>query len=254
MSITASLTGDYEGTPVLCYVDVDGIAFSGVYYTAEMTYDTLTVIDLSVSDTVTLDTSKLYMVMLAYADENDGNYTVSNANSESYVTFTENSFTGSLTGLSLEGATIVMVYVMIVFYMILLFSSFMRSRMERTRAKMEADGRLYPQGYGRCENCGAIVLPGEVKCRKCGKYIDRPKEWQPEKKDFFECSECGAEVPADAEVCPKCGAKFDGTETEVIHSDGSKDTTSETIMCPECGENLPITSKFCPKCGHRFDE
>jgi RNA polymerase subunit RPABC4/transcription elongation factor Spt4 len=90
----------------------------------------------------------------------------------------------------------------------------MRRNLERVRAKMEAEGRLYPQGYGRCKRCGALVLPGEVMCRKCGEYVDVPEEMRVKKVNYFECSECGREVPEDAGVCPYCGEAFDDPKEE----------------------------------------
>jgi ribosomal protein L40E len=152
----------------------------------------------------------------------------------------------------------------------MILSNIMKGRMEKTREQMEKEGRLYPQGHGRCQKCGAVVLPGEVNCRKCGEYIDRPDEMKPDKKDFFECSECGAEVPADAKQCPKCGAAFDEEDEEIIEADTSvktnaepsprsepvqKDTSSRApIVCPECGETSPAGAWFCPRCGRSFDE
>jgi len=159
---------------------------------------------------------------------------------------------GSTTSLSLFGCAYSTLMIMIVFFLIMILSFFMRGRMEKTRERMEKEGRLYPQGYGKCDNCGAVVLPGEVKCRKCGAYIDRPDEMKPKKKDFFECSECGAEVPGDATTCPKCGAKFDEDEFEVTHADGTVETTNEIIQCHECGEFAPANATFCAKCGAKF--
>ena len=88
--------------------------------------------------------------------------------------------------------------------------------LEATRERMEAEGRLYPKGYGRCKQCGTVVLPGETICRKCGTYIDVPDELRHKKNDYFQCSECGAEVPADSSVCPKCGASFDEDDETII--------------------------------------
>ena len=97
-----------------------------------------------------------------------------------------------------------------------------------------------------------MVLPGEIKCRKCGAYIDRPEEMRRKKDDFFQCSACGAEVPGDAQVCPKCGAKFDGVENVVSHIDGKVDVSEESYPCPKCGEMVPKNAVFCPKCGKKF--
>ena len=153
------------------------------------------------------------------------------------------------------GAAWITAYVAAMYFVILIFSALMRRSIGKTRDKMEKEGRLYPQGYGRCKKCGAIVLPGEVNCRKCGEYIDVPEEFKPKKKDKFVCSECGCEVSGDATVCPKCGKRFDeDVENEVRHADGSVDTSNEVFVCTECGEKVPANATRCPKCGAVFDE
>jgi RNA polymerase subunit RPABC4/transcription elongation factor Spt4 len=90
---------------------------------------------------------------------------------------------------------------------------YMRQNLERYRKELEAEGRLYPPGYGRCKRCSTVVLPGEVCCRRCGEIIDVPDELKVKKVNYFECSECNREVPEDAGVCPYCGETFD-EETE----------------------------------------
>ena len=154
----------------------------------------------------------------------------------------------------LSGLWVYVAFTAAMFFMILIFSALMRRSAEKTRQKMEADGRLYPKGYGRCKECGGMVLPGEVNCRKCGAYIDVPEELRAQKKDYFVCEKCGAEVPNDAEICPKCGAKFDSTETEIVHADGSVDVSEETFECSECGATVPANATRCPNCGATFDE
>ncbi len=141
---------------------------------------------------------------------------------------------------------------MLLYFMIVFLTYAMRTSAKKTQARMVEQGRLYPEGYGRCEECRAIVLPGEVSCRKCGKYIDVPVEMKPKKKDFFTCSDCNAEVPEDASVCPKCGVEFDDIEIEVEHADGTVEITYSTFKCPVCGLDVPPTAKFCPKCGETF--
>ena len=152
-------------------------------------------------------------------------------------------------GVVLYGNLYNLAFSVVFFILILVFSTMMRSSAEKTRKKMEAEGRLYPKGYGTCKECGAVVLPGEVNCRKCGAYIDVPDELRPKKKDFFQCSECGAEVPSDATECPRCGARFDSTENEVVHQDGSVDVSTEDVVCPDCGSTVPANADWCPRCG-----
>ena len=153
------------------------------------------------------------------------------------------------------GSAYTTAYIASMFFVILIFSALMRRSIGKTREKMENEGRLYPQGYGRCKNCGAIVLPGEVNCRKCGAYIDVPEEMKPKKKDRFVCSECGCEITEDAVRCPKCGKVFDeDTEAEIRHEDGTVDVSTEVFVCTECGERVPANAKRCPKCGAVFDD
>ncbi|MBR7005666.1 MAG: zinc-ribbon domain-containing protein [Candidatus Methanomethylophilaceae archaeon] len=163
--------------------------------------------------------------------------------------------TGEILKCCLVGAAWITAFVASMYFVILIFSALMRRSIGKTRDRMEKEGRLYPQGYGRCKKCGAIVLPGEVNCRKCGEYIDVPEEFRPKKKDKFVCSECGCEVTGNATSCPKCGKRFDeDVENEVHHADGSVDTSTAVFVCTECGEKVPENAKRCPKCGAVFDE
>ena len=147
------------------------------------------------------------------------------------------------------GAIIALLY-----YLMILLTTWSRKSLEKTRARMEAEGRLYPQGYGRCKECGSIVLPGETCCRKCGAYIDVPEELRHRKVDMVSCSECGAEIPEDAKVCPKCGAVFDEEEEVVMVDTLPEKKDVEMVECSECGAKIPEDSKVCPKCGATFDD
>jgi len=145
-------------------------------------------------------------------------------------------------------------YVMLIFFMILLFTTYMRKKLEQTRERLEKEGRLYPQGYGRCKDCGTIILPGEVTCRKCGAYIDVPEEMKAKKVEFFECSECGKEVPVNVDTCPSCGATFDGIEDEgEKKTEESNPSVIENPVCSECGKPVDEDAVRCPHCGERFD-
>ena len=145
-------------------------------------------------------------------------------------------------------------YVMLIFFMILLFTTWTRKKLEATRERMEKEGRLYPQGYGRCKDCGTIILPGEVTCRKCGSYIDVPEEMKVRKVEFFECTDCGKEVPLNADTCPNCGATFDGIEDEGEEKKTEeKQSVIENPVCSECGKPVDEDAVRCPHCGERFD-
>ena len=137
------------------------------------------------------------------------------------------------------------------FVLILLFTTWMRKNLDRTRERLEREGRLYPPGYGRCKECGTVVLPGEVVCRKCGTYIDIPEELKVKKVEYFECSECGKEVPAGADVCPACGAAFDGTVDEEPNVTEQK--AAQTFTCSECKKEVAADAEVCPHCGERFE-
>lgn len=265
---------NYVGNDVIISANVKGVTEGhdvifrtfeviGVGYVADQTavnnpkdWPMVTVINAdgsrSVSLTLQLDKNKLHAGVLNVT-KTDGGSEVYNKDTASYLVFMTGAYSGSLTEVCLYGVFVSTSFVMVLFFMVLFMSAFMRSRIEKTRAKMEAEGRLYPKGYGRCESCGNLVLPGEVNCRKCGKYIDRPDEMKPKKADYFTCSDCGAEVPSDAVSCPRCGVHFDeDDEIEVIRADGTSEITTEISNCPECGMEVPVTATFCPKCGATF--
>ena len=163
---------------------------------------------------------------------------------------------GDLIYKNFQGSGYALLLVGLMYFVMLIFSELMRRSARKARDKMEAEGRLYPEGYSKCKECGTMVLPGEITCRKFGAPIEVPEDVKVlHKKDFFECSECGTEVPIDAKVCPKCGAKFDEDEEAVIqHADGTVDSSSETFECSECGKEVPANAKRCPYCGAEFDE
>ena len=214
---------------------------------------TLTVTGTTATGSVALDPDKLYLGAIGITMVNDEGEAVMNNERMTYSTYLLDANNGNILPLTIVGCFLSILNTIFIFFIILIFSNIMRKRLEKTREKMEQEGRLYPQGYGRCDSCGSVVLPGDVNCRKCGAYIDRPDEMKPSKKDSFECSDCGAEVPMAATMCPKCGAAFDGEETIVVHSDGTVDITDETFECSDCGAEVPMAATMCPKCGAKFE-
>ncbi|MDD4185725.1 MAG: zinc ribbon domain-containing protein [Candidatus Methanomethylophilaceae archaeon] len=121
---------------------------------------------------------------------------------------------GDVTMMALEGNLyFIGINIMFIYFLVVIFSFFSRRSLENARERMEREGRLYPQGYGRCKECDALVLPGETCCRKCGAFIEKPEiiTAAPVEEEM-ECSECGATVPANAEKCPKCGERFDADD------------------------------------------
>ncbi|MDY0225098.1 MAG: zinc-ribbon domain-containing protein [Candidatus Methanomethylophilaceae archaeon] len=251
--ISATVSNIGSNDVLFQYTTINYISFEVINFDKNYKETKLEVTGNTASGFVVLDSNQLYYALLILGTTSDGSTTYVSASATS-STILKEAYSGDMSGFYYYGCVIQTIYIMIIFFMILYLSAFMRSRFEKTREKLEAQGRLYPQGYGRCDKCGALVLPGEVTCRKCGAYIDRPEEIKPKKKDFFECSDCGAEVPADAKECPKCGAKFDEEEILVEHADGTIDVTKDTFECSECGSIVPVTATFCPKCGAKFDE
>ena len=233
------------------YVEVKSVGFEALTL-GEKSRMEMTLSGDSLSGSALLDSGKLYIGYLLMTKTSDTGTEVDDTDATTYWTFLKEAHGGGITQLCLLGCFNAVLMILVVFFLILILSNIMRGRMENTRKKMESEGRLYPQGYGKCEKCNAIVLPGEIKCRKCGAYIDRPEEMKPDKKDFFECSECGAEVPGDAERCPRCGAEFDEDELEVTHADGTVETVKEPVVCPECGYTGRPNAAFCTRCGAKF--
>ena len=255
LNVKADVTyGEKTGlVPVIGYTTVTMIVYSGLYTaqtTSNMPKVDFTSGDYTFTDWNTKDLHYLVIGLATASTDGDGNTTYSFDGSTTRSLTDAKYFSGDSFSLCWGGAAYAMAFFGVMFFFVLFCSWFFRKRMSRTRAKMEDQGRLYPQGYGRCEKCGAIVLPGEVECRKCGTYIDRPDELRHRKVDYFRCTNCGAEVPKNADKCPKCGAVFEGEETEVINTDG-------TIECPDCGTAVPRNAdgtRICPRCGRRFQE
>jgi ribosomal protein L40E len=258
VTIETTVTDSEGSNVVFQYDSVSGVGFTtGMIYGSTEGYVILTSSDGTVyTGSVKLGSSTLYIGTLALSSSNDDNGDPEiDSDTCTDSVFLTGIFDGSELSISAVGFSVAMLYIMLIFFLILSLSALMRNKLEDTRKKMESDGRLYPNGYGRCAKCGSLVLPGEVNCRKCGAYIDRPEEMKPKKKDFFECSECGAEVPADATACPKCGAKFDEEDETIIEHPAEKtNITPEVLKCSECGEAVSSTADFCPKCGKKIEK
>lgn len=234
-----AITATTGGT-TLSYMSTDAVSVSDGWYTFKV------------------ELTNMHQGVIEYLE-----FTVDRVSDSGTRTLLENGKMSYDTGISsgdcrmlmLRGSAVTAAQIALLFFIILGFATVMRRSATKSREKMEAEGRLYPQGYGRCKECGAMVLPGEVVCRKCGAYIDVPEEMRPKKKDYVTCSECGAEVPADADTCPRCGARFDEEEVvEVSHVDGTVEETSDTVPCPHCGESIPANAGWCPKCGKKVRE
>ena len=242
----AHVTVTYSGSDTLNIVvsEVEGVVYNSVSLKNITRYD----VTYPTTD-VPIDPSKLYNICVVPVDTSN-NLKTSEA---SFATLSGCGFVGNNTDCTLLSTCLIVGYTMMLFFLVLVLSTLMRRKLSDTRAKMEADGRLYPQGYGRCTFCGAVVLPGEVNCRKCGAYIDRPEYMKPHKKNYLTCSVCGAEITETMTECPKCGAKFEGEENIVVHADGTSDSTTETMSCPGCGKEIPAVSEICPYCGKKFE-
>jgi len=257
VDVTATLESGVDMTGKGVYFQygaVQGVGFGGVVTGRMSEAVKLTLTGNSATGSVTLDPNTLFAGYVVIKNDTDPDNITAVDGSRTFSSFLTDAFEGSITNLTLYGCFMGAIFIFMLFLTIMVLSNFMRLRMEKTRMRMEKEGRLYPQGHGRCSQCNSIVLPGEVTCRKCGAYIDRPDEMKPDKKDFFECTDCGAEVPEDAKVCPKCGAAFDEEEFEVVHADGKVDTSNEMRACPECGQYGPANTTFCVRCGAKFSK
>lgn len=246
-----SITVDYSDyddaiTPVIFLGQVEMVEFfvprgNGDSYTGTWSGNTAS-FDLTTDD-------KLYLIYFYMKDASDT--PVRNSYSE-FMYLTLKTSDSEYNSAVWKGVGYTVGTIMILYFMITIFTHLIRSRADVARDRMIEQGRLYPQGYGRCKQCDAIVLPGEINCLKCNAYIDVPKELRPYKVDYFECDKCGAEVPEDADKCSRCGVYFDGVEVEVQRADGTVEVIHETFDCPECRSNVPMSSKACPVCGKRF--
>ncbi len=241
-----TVTFDTGQTPIAELFIINKVGFSTVNGPKDPTVLTGTLSGNEMKYIIPLD-DQLYVIQFSMIDSNN--------NRTDQTVFFLTAFTSESNKTSavwMGSANDLGIY-MLLYFMILFLTYAMRSSAKKTHKRMVEQGRLYPEGYGRCTECNAIVLPGEVACRKCGKYVDVPDEMKPKKKDFFTCSDCGAEIPEDAGKCPKCGVEFDGVEIEVEHADGTIEVTDTTFECPICGSDVSAVAEFCPKCGKEFE-
>jgi uncharacterized OB-fold protein len=247
-----TIVSDQAGLDIdVAFAPVTEIAFGhpSSYNRDEIKHADVTYSDGKYTSVLNLDQGKYYFIEVsAPLNEEKSSY-------EYYMIFKNTGLTDP-TGLNFMGAFMLVCEVGLIFFVMLVFSELMRRSARKSREKMEKDGRLYPKGYSKCPQCGTMVLPGEINCRKCGTPIEVPDDVKVlHKKDFFKCSECGTEVPNDAKVCPKCGALFDEEdEVEIKHADGTVDVSNESFECSECGKKVPANAKRCPYCGADFDE
>ena len=252
---TADIQVSYTGTSTdlkACFYQVQSVTYQMITKTKGENFEhplepTTTPGVYRIHEPVEAPAGFVYLLEFHYTDGTE-------EKSTSYVYFTGAASDSEITNFCLLYNAYTSGIVIIIFFLMLVLTTIMRRNLEKTRARMEAEGRLYPQGYGRCKECGSIVLPGETCCRKCGAYIDVPDELRHRKVDMVQCSECGAEIPEDAKVCPKCGANFD-EEEEVVYVENAQPAKEiELVQCSECGEMIPETAEVCPKCGATFDE
>ena len=265
-TVTVDYNGPETGVVKLIYATVGTTSFKVIPF---MNKDPL-VMTNSGGNTYTyadldLDKGTLYAIHFAVTSTEESDEDLD----DSHVAFVSANIThNDVVSHALKWNAYVTGIVTVMFLLIVFLTAWMRRSLDKTRARLEAEGRLYPQGYGRCKECGMMVLPGEVVCRKCGAYIEVPEEIKAKMKHKVEytiCSECGAEVPADARKCPKCGADFN-EETEEEHIQVTEEEMAaeqkaieaakedDSFECSECGAKVPSDAKVCPKCGAEFDE
>lgn len=85
-----------------------------------------------------------------------------------------------------------------------------------------------------CMSCGEPILEIAKKCKHCG-------EWQRKPKEFIACPICGEKVEKGLETCPYC------------HEPLTETPKTETKQCPICGEDIPADSKVCPECNESIE-
>ncbi len=86
-----------------------------------------------------------------------------------------------------------------------------------------------------CMLCGEEILDIAKKCKYCG-------EWQRKPKEYIDCSICGEKVEKGLKTCPYCHEPLSGKP----HID--------LMICPTCGESIPADSKVCPECNELIEE
>lgn len=253
--VSVTYTPDNTDTMRLCYSTVGTCTFRVIQIAAKDPVDMVQSGTVYTYSGLELKSDKVYEMHFEIGDDVESK--------QFFVS--ENVSKSDVTKLALFGNFYVSGIVTVMFFLIVILTAWMRRSLDKTRARLEAEGRLYPQGYGRCKECGMLVLPGETVCRKCGAYIEVPEEIKQKMKhkvEYTVCSECGAEVPTDARRCPKCGADFDeeteevvveAPETEVLPP-ASDTEEGEFFECSECGKKVPADAKKCPHCGAEFDE
>jgi len=219
------------------YIEVNRVFFGGYRGSNEGSID-LTEASGTISGLFEIkDSNKLYLGFIEI-EYNDGEKDVKESCSN---TFLLEAFDGSTFNILLYGCFLLVVQIMMFYFLMIVMTLFMNRRFEKMRDKMEAEGRLYPKGYGACDNCGALIVPTDLICRKCGATIDRPEEMKAKPKEAMTCSDCGATVSADEAKCPKCGARFD--------EDEPAEQRDEAVRCPDCNNVLRDGATFCPVCG-----
>ncbi len=202
----------YSKIKVICS-SVNALCYNNMSTQNSNNSDYYQIISVSGSGTYTasfshFDKNKLQICQFQFGDNNkDGNFESKDFTGTSL--YKKDVSFGTICTTALPFTAVYDAVSVIFFVVIAYFADRASKSLDKTRAQMEADGRLYPKGYGRCKQCGTIVLPGEEICRKCGAYVDVPEDIKNKKKGTFQCSDCGAEVPGDAEFCPNCGARFD---------------------------------------------
>ncbi len=125
-----------------------------------------------------------------------------------------------------------------------------------------------------CENCGAFLGPGAVKCHICGIEIVESDgtdlegddgEYEADQNAFASdvlssegelslCGECGAFVKPDSINCGICGANI---EELIWHEDNMEATTADSKLessgalgiCDICGAFMGLNAERCPICG-----
>jgi RNA polymerase subunit RPABC4/transcription elongation factor Spt4 len=110
-----------------------------------------------------------------------------------------------------------------------------------------------------CMFCGETILEIANKCKHCG-------EWQKKKKQYVPCPICGELIEEGTEICPYCKeaiiipihkesvpCPICGEQIEV-GIDKCPYCHESQRRCPLCGETIPLNSQVCPVCNSDLTE
>ncbi len=159
--------------------------------------------------------------------------------------------------------TILVVFIIMVIIMSILHNIIMRTRRKRGGGPPLSRGRGNGTRVGEstCSGCGAMVIPEDTFCPRCGAYF--------EEGGSISCSRCGGNMTDRDGICSKCGpAIHEGKEDRVRgrgavrdgidevytkENESTEDTDDDDFICSMCNTTVSGSMKQCPSCGTEFE-